>query len=94
MGIVSRRAAEKTEFSKFRNGSDIQINGLAPKTQNGRKWSQNGRQELRIEPRASPGLKTLFAADPGVRLGRRWRDSANLGVAPLSKAVEAAEAGK
>ena len=61
---------------------------------NGRKWPQNGPQELRIEPRASPGLKTLFAADPGARWARQYRDSADWGSPPSSKAVEAAEAAK
>ena len=65
----------------------------APKPKNGRKWAQNGRQDLRIEPRASPGLKTLFAADPGARKGRQWRDSAKSGgVATPSSTVGAAEA--
>ena len=65
------RARVHTEFSKFRNGSDIQIKGPAQKHKDGQKWPQNGPQELRIEPRGSGRLKTWFADGPGARRGRQ-----------------------
>ena len=48
-------------------------------SKNGRKWPQNGRQELRIEPRASNRAEMLIATDPGARWGRQKIDSAKSG---------------
>ena len=86
--LLKNRKKQMARCHCVRCGARTQI------SKNGRKWPQNGRQELRIEPRASPGLKTLFATDAWARWGRQWRDSAKSGVPPLSSTVGAVEAVK
>ena len=66
---------EKPKKIKWQ-GVTVSAEGHGPKN---RKWPENGPQELRIEPRASPGLKMLFADDAWARGGRQWRDSAKSG---------------
>ena len=59
------------------------MRGQAQKLKNGRKWVQNGRQDLRIEPRASNRAEMVIATGPGVRLGRQKIDSAKSGWSAL-----------